>query len=149
MQENEVIKDELTQPTEDALQNEGEILSEEEAGTEEATQKLTDYAALAEEDLCALKNEFPELISLNDISELENPLRYAALRDLGLSPAEAYLATARKRRADNRSHLNSSVPRASSFMGATISERELSAARELFPEMSDGEIRKLYRRVKK
>ena len=147
MQENEVIKEELGEEIPDS-QEIAEKGDEEISDIEEA-QNFTDYAALAEEDLAALKNEFPELFSLKDISELENPLRYAALRDLGLSPTEAYLATTRKRRPDNRAHLSSCVPRASSFMGANISEGEMRAARELFPEMSDGEIRKLYRRVKK
>ena len=107
-----------------------------------------DYAAVVEEDIRTLREEFRELSSLTDICELDDPMRYAALRDLGLTPAEAYLATARKRRGDNRSHLHSSVPKHSAFPGPGISESELTAAREIFPDMSDNEIRQLYRKVK-
>ena len=107
-----------------------------------------DYAAVVEEDIKLLKAEFSELASLSDICELNDPLRYAALRDLGLSPIEAYLATAKRVKKDNRSHLVAtrtvSVAK-SDFM----SEAELAAAREIFTGVSDREIRKLYKRVTK
>lgn len=152
MLENEVIstEEEIGTPTE-ADETEIEIPKSDEpreSSSEIERSEGTDYDALAKEDLRILKSEFPELNSLVDISELENPLRYAALRDLGLTPAEAYLATARKRRGDNRSHLHSSVPKHSAFPGPGISESELTAAREIFPDMSDNEIRQLYRKVK-
>ena len=63
-----------------------------------ADETSIDYAAIAEEDLRILKEEFPELYGASDITELDDPLRYAALRDLGLSPREAYLATAKPKR---------------------------------------------------
>ena len=108
------------------------------------------YEELVRQDVLALTKEFPELSEIKDITELENPIRYAALRDLGLTPAEAYLATSKKRRSvDTRSHLYSSVPGASALPKGTISERELTAARELFPDISDSEIRKLYKTVTK
>lgn len=152
MLENEVIstEEEIGTPT-DADETEIETPKSDEpreSSSEIERSEGTDYDALAKEDLRILKSEFPELNSLVDISELENPLRYAALRDLGLTPAEAYLATARKRRGDNRSHLHSSVPKHSAFPGPGISESELTAAREIFPDMSDNEIRQLYRKVK-
>ena len=113
---------------------------------EENADTEVDYAALAAEDLKALKAEFRELSGLSDISELENPLRYAALRDLGLSPAEAYLATSRRQKKDNRSHLYATRTVTSSPQGS-MSEAELTAAREIFHGVSDAEIRRLYKRV--
>ena len=108
------------------------------------------YEELIREDVLALTNEFPELANIKNITELENPIRYAALRDLGLSPAEAYLATTKKRRsADTRSHLYSSVPGASSLPKGSMTDSELFMARELFPDIPDSEIRKLYKTVTK
>ncbi len=107
----------------------------------------TDWAKVVREDVLALSEEFPELSELRDICELENPMRYAALRDLGLTPAEAYLASARGRRGfDNRSHLRSS-PMITAGGSGYVPERDMEMARELFSELSDAEIRKLYKRV--
>ena len=72
-----------------------------------------DYAALIERDLEVLRNAIPGLEGIRDISELENPVRYGALRDLGLSPEEAFRATTtseRRPRPDNRAHLSSCPP---------------------------------------
>lgn len=107
-----------------------------------------DYAELIVKDAEELIAQFPELSGIKDITELENPLRYAALRDLGLSAAEAYLATSPRRKQDNRAHLRPtrSVAKASSQL---MSESEMSAARELFSDISDSQIRQLYKRVTK
>lgn len=115
----------------------------------EEISEAVDYAQLAKEDLIALKSEFPELEALGDISELNNPLRYAALRDLGLTPSEAYLATAKRApKRDNRSHL-SAIGTASYSQQSTMNDAEMAAARELFSDISDAEIRKLYKKVTK
>jgi len=108
----------------------------------------TDYAALARRDLSELKEEFPELSGLSSVTELDDPIRYGALRDLGLTPSEAYLATRKRHYADNRSHLR---PTRSVARGAAplMTEAEMSAARELFSGISDSEIRQLYKRVTK
>lgn len=108
-----------------------------------------DYEALIVSDINALKAEFPELGGINDITDLNNPLRYAALRDLGLSPAEAYLATAKRRSQDTRSHLKSARGRSMAAPLGMMSQSELMAARELFPGMNDSEIQQLYKRVTK
>ncbi len=109
-----------------------------------------DYAALIERDLEALRSGIPELQSISDISELENPVRYGALRDLGLTPEEAYRATttrAKRQAPDNRAHLRSSVPKASFSPASSMSYRDLEMARELFSGVSDAEIQRLYRKV--
>ena len=115
----------------------------------EDDKESVDYARVAAEDIAALKAEFPELSDVSDICELNNPLRYAALRDLGLSPAEAYLATAKRApRRDNRSHL-SAIRTVSYAPQGSMTESEMAMARELFSDISDGEIRKLYKKVNK
>lgn len=122
-----------------------EICTENEQAAE--AREGVDYSLVEREDIKSLKSEFPELSDITYITDLENPLRYAALRDLGLSPSEAYLATQGKRRIrDNRSHLVAS-PTIASASKSAISEREMEAARDIFPGISDAEIRKLYRKV--
>ena len=121
---------------------------EAEKASPDPTDDVPDYDELIRRDLEALRGEFRELAQLRDITELNNPMRYAALRDLGLSPAEAYMAT-RKRapKKDNRSHLVSAVARAAASPIGGMSRRELEEARNLFSGMSDSEIQGLYKRV--
>ena len=118
------------------------------APSDDPTDDAPDYDELIRRDLEALRGEFRELAQLRDITELNNPMRYAALRDLGLSPAEAYMAT-RKRapKKDNRSHLVSAVARAAASPIGGMSRRELEEARNLFSGLSDSEIQGLYKRV--
>ena len=109
-----------------------------------------DYEAIIESDLRELREKFPELSGLNDITELENPVRYGALRDLGLSPEEAYRATTPTKpfqRIDNRSHLRSSAARSSAVKSSAMSYRELEVAREIFSGVPDSEIQRLYKKV--
>ena len=111
----------------------------------------TDYSALAEADLAQLRALFPECRALTHLGELDNPRRYAELRDAGLSPKEAFLATddgrMRQRRYDNRAHLHSVVPKGASG-GQAMTAAELAAARELFDGLSDADLASLYRRAK-
>ena len=141
----------------DVLENEAQNFdtdngqSQNPAESEEPTSAIddaVDYAAVVESDLRILKEEFRELSSITDITELNDPLRYAALRDLGLTPVEAYLATAKRQKKDNRSHLVATRTVSASQNGS-MSDAELSAAREIFVGVSDAEIRKLYKRVTK
>ena len=107
-----------------------------------------DYGEIEKQDLKELQALFPHLKNKTSITELDNPLRYAALRDLGLSPKEAYLATSEPiHKYDNRSHLRSSVPKSVAAPRDLLSRNELEAARELFSGLSDGEIQKLYKKV--
>lgn len=114
---------------------------------DEETDEPIDYAALAGRDLAELAELFPEVRGKASITELNNPLRYAALRDLGLSPKEAYLATRDRRTAeDNRQHLVSRVP-SGAGSSSTLSGKDLDMARELFGTLSDREIQRLYKKV--
>ena len=108
-----------------------------------------DYAALAAEDLAALKAQFPALKNLASLASLSDPVRYAELRECGLSPKEAYLATGGtpRRASDNRAHLFSAVPRASTAITESISAAEMAEARRLFADLSDAQIYKLHKKV--
>ena len=144
-EENRVVQSESDPESEsDTTKASGEPISEA-APVEEAP----DYSKIVEEDLRTLKSEFPELSSMRDIYELKNPIRYGALRDLGLTAKEAYLASGGRRTvSDNRAHLHSSVPKSAISPLGEIPRKELEMARELFSDLSDGEIQKLYRKVK-
>ena len=110
--------------------------------------EIPDYSEIIESDLRALRAAYPELSKIQSITELENPLRYAELRDLGLTPKEAYLATSGgRRRADNRAHLFSAVPKGAGSPTSNMSHAELAGARELFPGLGDAELHGLYKKV--
>lgn len=100
-------------------------------------------------DLDELREEFPELAARESVSELDNPTRYAALRELGLTPREAYLATAKRApRQDTRSHLSDSFHGSKAAPLSQMTRGELLTARELFSDLSDGQIHELYKRVR-
>lgn len=152
---NEIIEEEngITEPAIEAVPEEE---TEERAENETETETQTDdaqgeeafYRALIESDLEELRLAFPETRNITDITELENPLRYARLRDLGLSAKEAYLATSPKRhRIDTRAHLTSAVSRIASSPKGALTKRELDSVRDLFAGMSDSEIQNLYKKV--
>lgn len=107
---------------------------------------MQEYGRRAEEDARELRAMFPELSALSGIIALPDPIRFAELRDLGLSAREAYLATSGGRRQDNRAHLHSAYP-SPAHTPAGMSDDELRRARELFSDLSDTEIRKLYKRI--
>lgn len=117
--------------------------------SEDETAESVDYAALAAEDLAELKAQFPALKELPSLAALPNPVRYAELRDMGLSPKEAYLATGgtARRRSDNRAHLLSAVPRASALATNLPSGAEMAEARRLFSNLTDAQIHRLYKKV--
>ncbi len=101
------------------------------------------------DDLMTLCRQFPEIMG-SDAAGAVGSERYRQLRALGLTPAEAYLATGAKRqRTDNRSHLVTSVPNGSYAPAVGMTQREMNEARELFGDLSDSEIKQLYNKVTK
>ena len=152
MTEEKVIDNDVNEDLhieEESFDTDGmDAVAESESETNDAQSEEIDYGEIIIRDVMALRAEFPELRSLSDVCELENPLRYAALRDLGLSPAEAYLATSRRYKRDNRSHLHSTRTASYTSQGS-MTEAEMAAAREIFGDISDSEIRKLYKKVTK
>ena len=115
----------------------------------EATAADPDYEALASADLSDLKAQFPALSELTSLTELPEPIRYAELRELGLSPREAYLATggAVRKKSDNRSHLFSAVPRTSALGKDLPTSEQMAEARRIFSDLSDEQIYRLYKKV--
>lgn len=142
----EAVTDEADTKSEPAEEVATEIPED---AAETQTSDAVDYEALIASDVATLKSEFPELRGINDITDLNNPLRYAALRDLGLTPEEAYLATAKRVTQDTRSHLRSAHGRNAATTVGMMSQQELSAARDLFPGLSDSDLQRLYKKVTK
>lgn len=149
--ENVNVTEEATVQTQEDTKSESveEVANTEAEEAEEVAEESVDYEALIESDLNTLRAEFPELGDIKQITDLNNPLRYAALRDLGLTPEEAYLATAKRRSQDTRAHLRSAHGRNASTPLGMMSQHELSVARELFPDISDADIQRLYKKVTK
>ncbi len=139
--------EEIKEPVSEA-QTEAEESQDENEKSENKKTPTPDYAAMAAADVLAIRAEFPD-VSIDTLCDLQNPTRYAELRELGLSVKEAYFATERRgeKRIDNRSHLQSAVPRAVVGSAEGISREELETARDLFSGLSDHEIRKLYKKV--
>ena len=133
--------EDLNAALEDNISEETEEISEALEGAEEH------YLPTLEEDIEELRMRYPELSS-GSADELFKTERFAELRALGLSAEEAYLATARQRRSDGRAHLSSSLAAGVGAPRSAMPERELRAARELFSDMSDAEIRRLYKKVR-
>ena len=101
-----------------------------------------------EADLAELKSEFPELAGVESLTDVEGATRYGALRDLGLTPAEAYKATrVTPVRHNTRSHLSSAVPRMAASPRDCISREELRTMRGIFGDLSDADLNRLYKKV--
>ena len=122
--------------------------------------KNTEFERMATADLAALKQEFPELKDVKHISEIPNFKRFGECRDKGLSPKEAFsaanpdgirasVAKATRREAlnDTKSHLRSNVPSSAKDDAIAIPKRELAEWREMFPHLSDKELKSLYRKT--
>lgn len=128
----------------------GETRGSDTAAEENAAAAPTDYAALAAEDLREIKRMAPSLAGLTHLAELPNALRYAALRDAGLSVEEALYAACHAfvtpRAADNRAHLRSAVPIGAAGTPSRMTAAEMREARELFGDLTEGEIERLYAR---
>ena len=166
MEENTIISEEIkttdpaaeepicdSQATENCelpLGEDEDVSEAAEASKSTEAKRNIDYREVDRRDTLELKSEFPELRDLTSITELENPMRYAELRDMGLEPREAYLATTKRvRKTDTRSHLTAAAPKSAHTPHHSLYGEELSNARALFSEMTDSEIQNLYRKVTK
>ncbi len=109
-----------------------------------------DYAAMAEEDFRVLSALYPEVEALGSIAALSNRERFAELRELGLSPEEAYRATRPfPKRGSGKRHMTGASARRMSVGATSMPYGELEAARGLFPGLSSSEILSLYKRCTK
>lgn len=132
-----------------------------ESQRDDAARKLlqqTEFEKKMLSDFAEIQREFPETRGLKSLREIENLAKFGRFRDLGLSPKEAYaaanpdsvrksVAAATKQQSLNetKAHLKSAVPAGSKDDGIAISKKELREWRDLFPNLSDKEISKLYR----
>lgn len=118
------------------------------------------FEAKAAADLKELHAAYPETKQYKHIKELPAEVLkiFGAQRDAGFSVKQAYaaanpdgirkeVATSVKKQAqhDTKAHLKSSVPKPSKPDAIAMSKAELADWREMFPGMSDAEIRKLYK----
>ena len=128
-----------------ATDGEGAIFESEPEADEPGGESPEDTLAL---ELDALRADCPELAGVGSLSEIEGAIRYGELRELGLSPREAYLATRPRRTLQqSRAHLTSASPASRRATAPAIPQRELRLAREIFDGLSDTEIEALYKRV--
>lgn len=132
-----------------------------ESQRDDAARKLyqqAEFEKKMQSDFAEIQREFPETRGLKSLREIENLAKFGRFRDLGLSPKEAYaaanpdsvrksVAAATKQQSLNetKAHLKSAVPAGSKDDGIAISKKELREWRDLFPNLSDKEISKLYR----
>ena len=132
-----------------------------ESQRDDAARKLlqqTEFEKKMLSDFAEIQREFPETRGLKSLREIENLAKFGRFRDLGLSPKEAYaaanpdsvrksVAAATKQQSLNetKAHLKSAVPAGSKDDGIAISKKELNEWRDLFPNLSDKEISRLYK----
>ena len=119
------------------------------------------YERRAEEDMRELSRLFPELSPDGEglsLGELRNPLRFAELREAGLSVEEAFLASnyrmlaerpraiSEKEAHTDKTPARASIPRAIGRANG-MPTALLLRSRAMFEGLSDTELASLYRRV--
>lgn len=124
--------------------------------SESAVSDTPDFEALASMDLLALQRSFPETAALQHLSALPNAALFGRLRESGYSVAMAYLLSReesrdiQKKAESGKEHLSSSVKRKGGFsLPESMTYRELSAAKELFRDLTQAELLSLYKRAKR
>lgn len=132
----------------------------ESARDEEARQLLqrTEFEKKMKADLEELQRFYPETKKLTAITQVQNFAEFGKLRDMGLSPKQAYaaanadgvrdsVAAAVKQQSLNetKQHLQSAVPKKAKGDSITMTKSELAQWRDLFPDKSDKEIIALYK----
>ena len=118
------------------------------------------FEAKAASDLKELHDAYPETQKYKHIKDLPEGVRqeFGKYRDLGLSAKKAYAAanpdgirtdtaTAVKKQVQHASkdHLKSSVPKPSKSDAVSMSKAELAYWKELFPDKSTEDLKKLYK----
>ncbi len=129
----------------------------------EEAKKLVQKIAFEEKmkaDFAEVQAFYPETKSLKSITEIDNFVEFGRLRDLGLSPKQAYaaanadnvkksVANAVKQKSlnDTKQHLQSAVPKGSKDNSLVMPKSTLAEWRDLFPNKSDKEIIALYKQT--
>lgn len=120
--------------------------------------QTTEFNKKAAADLLAVQAAYPETKKFSSIKDIPNFKRFGELRDMGLSPKEAYIAAnpdgarnavaaATKRQAldGTKDHLKSSVSKRTKDTSTRMPRATLLEWRNMFPGYSDKEIAKLYK----
>lgn len=129
----------------------------------EEAKKLVQKIAFEEKmkaDFAEVQAFYPETKGLKSITEIDNFVEFGRLRDLGLSPKQAYaaanadnvkksVANAVKQKSlnDTKQHLQSAVPKGSKDNSLVMPKSTLAEWRDLFPNKSDKEIIALYKQT--
>ena len=121
----------------------------------------TKFNAKIAADLAEVQAAYPDAKAYASVMDFPNFKEFGRLRDLGLSPKQAYIAshpdavrqnvaaaTRQQSLNDTKKHLKPAVSKASRDNTITMTKKELAECRDLFPGMSDKEIMKLYRDTK-
>lgn len=115
----------------------------------------------AKADIAAIHEAFPETKQYKSLDELPNKLAFARAMDdksKNRSAVDAFIETHgeivkahiagqnhKQKLAGTKGHLQTSVPRGSG--GEAISDKELRALKREFPEMTDKDIRRYYKKI--
>ena len=121
----------------------------------------TAFNAKIAADLAEVHAAYPDTKIYTSVKDFPNFREFARLRDLKLSPKQAYIAshpdavrqnvaaaTRQQSLNETKKHLKPAVSKTSKDNTITMTKRELAECRDLFPGMSDKEIMKLYRDTK-
>ncbi len=134
--------------------------SEERDAQARALLQQQEFEKVARADLAELHASYPETKQYKDIRDLPKDIlqKFGRFRDKGLTAKQAYaasnpdgirttVATAVKKKSlhESKSHLHTSVPKGSKDDGIVMPKKDMAYWRELFPNMSDKEIRSLYK----
>lgn len=133
-----------------------------EAQAAETQAKKQAFEQLAASDLSELKKSFPDLLNNKHISEcfdnMTDFVQFGKLRDNGVEPKTAYLAVngdkvrtkqaaaaQQKAASGGKQHLNSAVSKKASGDTVFMSKETMREWKELFPHLSEKEIKELYK----
>lgn len=133
-----------------------------EAQAAERQAKQQKFEELAAADLSELKKSFPDLLKQTHIKDcfdsMADFVQFGKLRDSGVEPKTAYLAVngdkvrtkqaaaaQQKAASGGKEHLNSAVSKKASGDNVVMPKEALAQWRDLFPNLSDKEIKALYK----
>lgn len=113
-------------------------------------------------DLAEVHAAYPSTRGYTSVKQLPNFSEFARLRDLGVSPKQAYIAanpdavtaaaaeSARQRSMnDGKGHLKPAVRKSSNDTSLVLSKKDMAMYRDAFPDLSDKEILALYKQANK
>lgn len=114
------------------------------------------------QDIDAIHKAYPGTKKYNHVWELPNALEFGRLMQEGKLSATAAFAASHpdiaeahsKRPARNgnlngtKSHITSSVPKGAKDNSTPMSKSEMESYREMFPDLSKAEIKKMYKKIK-